>query len=73
MKNLILSILLLVIPNLVYAQPKTVFPKTYHPFIIIAHRGFNVDTPENTIESLRKAIELGVDYVEVDIRTTLEG
>lgn len=73
MKNLILSILLLVIPNLVYAQPKTVFPKTYHPFIIIAHRGFHVDTPENTIESLRKAIELGVDYVEVDIRTTLEG
>jgi glycerophosphoryl diester phosphodiesterase len=73
MKNMILRILLLVIPNLVSAQPKAIFPKTNHPFIIIAHRGFHVDTPENTIESLRKAIELGVDYVEVDIRTTLEG
>ena len=73
MKILILRILLLVIPNLVFAQSKTVFPKTNHQFIIIAHRGFHVDTPENTIESLRKAIELGVDYVEVDIRTTLEG
>jgi len=73
MKNLIFRILLLIVPNVVFAQSKTIFPKTNHPFIIIAHRGFHVDTPENTIESLRKAIELGVDYVEVDIRTTLEG
>lgn len=73
MKNIILRILLLVVPNVVFAQSKTVFPKTNDQFIIIAHRGFHVDTPENTIESLRKAIELGVDYVEVDIRTTLEG
>lgn len=73
MKCSILRIVLLVIPSVVFAQSKTVFPKTNHPFIVIAHRGFHVDVPENTIESLRKAIELGVDYVEVDIRTTLEG
>jgi glycerophosphoryl diester phosphodiesterase len=73
MKSLILRILLLGLPSVVFAQSKVVFPKTNHPFIIIAHRGFHVDVPENTIESLRKAIELGVDYVEVDIRTTLEG
>ncbi|MFN3487784.1 MAG: glycerophosphodiester phosphodiesterase family protein [Emticicia sp.] len=73
MKNLIFKILLLVIPNVVLGQSKTVFPKVSNKFIIVAHRGFHVDVPENTIESLRKAIEIGVDYVEVDIRTTLEG
>ena len=73
MKSLIIRILLLGLPSVIFAQSKTVFPKTPNKFIIIAHRGFHVDVPENTIESLRKAIELGVDYVEVDIRTTLEG
>lgn len=73
MKRLIFKILLLVIPSVVFAQSKTIFPKNNHQFIVIAHRGFHVDVPENSIESLRKAIELGVDYVEVDIRTTLEG
>lgn len=73
MKSLIFRILLLGLPSVIFAQSKVVFPKTNHPFIVIAHRGFHVDVPENTIESLRKAIELGVDYVEVDIRTTLEG
>lgn len=73
MKSLIFKILLLVIPSVVFAQSKTIFPKVANKFIVIAHRGFHVDVPENTIESLKKAIELGVDYVEVDIRTTLEG
>lgn len=73
MKSLIFNILLLVIPSVISAQSKTVFPKVSSKFIVIAHRGFHVDVPENTIESLKKAIELGVDYVEVDIRTTLEG
>jgi glycerophosphoryl diester phosphodiesterase len=50
-----------------------VFPKVKNNFVVIAHRGFHAEFPENTIESLRKAIEIGVDYVEVDIRTTLEG
>ena len=73
MKSLTLRILLLVIPSAVFSQSKAIFPKTPNNFIIIAHRGFHADVPENTLESLRKAIELGVDYVEVDIRTTLEG
>lgn len=73
MKCFTTKILLLVLPSVVFAQSKAVFPKVSNKFIVIAHRGFHVDAPENTLESLRKAIELGVDYVEVDIRTTLEG
>ncbi len=73
MKHLTAQILFLVIPSVVFSQSKVIFPKTNNSIIVIAHRGFHADVPENTIESLRKAIEIGVDYVEVDIRTTLEG
>ncbi|AFK02118.1 glycerophosphoryl diester phosphodiesterase [Emticicia oligotrophica DSM 17448] len=63
----------MVLPSVLWAQSKVIFPKTKHNFIVIAHRGFHIDAPENTIEALKKAIELGVDYVEVDVRSTLEG
>ncbi len=32
----------------------------------VAHRGFSGRYPENTLLSIEKAIELGVDYVEID-------
>lgn len=67
------KILLLLFPSLVFCQSKVIFPKTQNNFIVIAHRGNHVDVPENTIESLQKAIEIGADYVEVDVRSTLEG
>jgi glycerophosphoryl diester phosphodiesterase len=37
------------------------------------HRGAGRYAPENTLESLRKALALGADYVEFDIRTTRDG
>lgn len=36
-------------------------------FAVIAHRGFSGEYPENTLVSFQKAIELGVDYVELDV------
>lgn len=36
--------------------------------IIIAHRGANSISPENTLKSFKKAIELGADYIEFDNR-----
>lgn len=68
-----LQILCLLFPSIVFSQTKVVFPKKQNNFIVIAHRGYHHEVPENTIESLRKAIEIGVDYVQVDVRTTLEG
>lgn len=38
--------------------------------IIIAHRGASAFARENTIESFQKAIELGADMVEFDVRRT---
>ncbi len=67
------TFLCLLFPSIVFCQSKVVFPTTKNKFTVIAHRGFHAEVPENTLESLRKAIEIGVDYVEVDVRTTLEG
>ncbi len=39
----------------------------------IGHRGARGLAPENTIASLEKAIEYGVDMVEVDVRVTRDG
>ena len=40
---------------------------------VIAHRGAHKTVPENSLASLEKAIELGVDYVEIDVRRTKDG
>jgi glycerophosphoryl diester phosphodiesterase len=37
---------------------------------IAAHRGANEFAPENTLAAFRKAVELGVDLVEIDVRKT---
>jgi glycerophosphoryl diester phosphodiesterase len=40
---------------------------------VIAHRGAHNGIPENTLAAYRRAIELGCDFVEVDLRTTKDG
>ena len=41
--------------------------------LVIAHRGASWDEPENTLPAFRRAIEVGADYVEVDVRATRDG
>jgi len=40
---------------------------------VTGHRGAAGLEPENTLRSIRKAIDLGVDRVEVDVRVTRDG
>jgi glycerophosphoryl diester phosphodiesterase len=40
---------------------------------VIGHRGNRAHAPENTLESLRQAMALGVDAVEFDLRVTRDG
>jgi glycerophosphoryl diester phosphodiesterase len=40
---------------------------------IAFHRGANALAPENTIPAITKASALGADYIELDIRTSLDG
>ncbi len=41
--------------------------------LIIAHRGLNLEAPENTLPAFQKAKEAGVDGVELDILPSKEG
>jgi len=42
-------------------------------FEIVAHRGVPGEAPENTIPSFQRAMELGADAVELDVRLTADG
>lgn len=44
-----------------------------HAKPVIAHRGNRAHAPENTLESLRQAVTLGVDAVEFDLRVSRDG
>ncbi len=43
------------------------------PVMVIAHRGFSGAAPENTIAAFKKAIDLGVDMIELDVHLSQDG
>ncbi len=43
------------------------------PLTVIAHRGESRYAPENTLPAFRRAIDLGVDYVELDYHEASDG
>ncbi|HIE51609.1 MAG TPA: glycerophosphodiester phosphodiesterase [Armatimonadetes bacterium] len=44
-----------------------------HRPYVVGHRGAAGLEPENTLRSFRRALELGVDYVECDVHLTRDG
>lgn len=40
---------------------------------VLAHRGFAVDAPENTLLAFVEALALGTPYLETDVHVTLDG
>ncbi len=42
-------------------------------FQILSHRGYHVDVPENTLDAFDRAVALGVDGIETDVRLTVDG
>ena len=40
---------------------------------VVAHRGLNRRAPENTLAAAEACVALGLDYVEVDVRTSRDG
>lgn len=43
------------------------------PVQISAHRGNSLIAPENTLATFRKILEMGVEYIEMDVRTASDG
>lgn len=54
----------------IYATTCVAADQAKKPVLVIAHRGAHAQSPENSIPAIRKAAELGCDYVELDVRTT---
>jgi glycerophosphoryl diester phosphodiesterase len=44
-----------------------------HMTLLIAHRGASAEAPENTLASIKRAIDLNVDYIEIDVHLTADG
>jgi glycerophosphoryl diester phosphodiesterase len=40
---------------------------------IVAHRGASAEAPENTLEAFERAIEVGADMIEFDVRRARDG
>lgn len=54
-------------------QNKSVHSKPLYGFEPLAHRGFAQDVPENTITAFRRAYDLGVRWMEIDVHSTADG
>ncbi len=52
---------------------RAIVPMPPKGIAVIAHRGGALVGPENTLAVFRKAIALGCDYVEIDVRQTRDG
>lgn len=59
------AVFFLLISGAAYGQARHV--------VAIAHRGEHLHHPENTIAAYAEAIRLGVDFFEVDVRTSADG
>ncbi len=53
------------------AKPASAKPE--NTIRLVAHRGFTLTAPENSLASIRAAHDLGLDLCEVDLRTTADG
>ncbi len=69
---LILSSILILIYPLLYQS--IIRPSKYHlpgkHIKIVAHRGANKFAPENTLAAIKKALDIGVDMIEIDVHLT---
>lgn len=48
-------------------------PPRHGGVYVVAHRGAHEGIPENTLAAYQKAIDLGCDFVEIDLRRTKDG
>lgn len=44
-----------------------------HQVAVTAHRGSSMDAPENTLSAVRRAIDDGADFAEIDVQETADG
>lgn len=70
-KMLLLTILLFTYGCSKPPAERTALPE--NEFLIIAHRGASAYTAEHTLSSYEMAIQMGADYIEIDLQMTRDG
>lgn len=40
---------------------------------IVAHRGSSIDAPENSLAAFQRAVEVGADWIELDVQRSVDG
>jgi glycerophosphoryl diester phosphodiesterase len=80
MKSKIKAILILLLSSATYTsfgQIGSILKQLHDPndkhIMVTAHRGDWRDAPENSLEAYKRAIELGVDVIEIDLNETSDG
>jgi glycerophosphoryl diester phosphodiesterase len=71
--HILMAVLLLTANGLNARNKCEGFRKAKHGTYVIAHRGAHIGIPENSLPAYQKAIDLGCDFVEIDVRTTKDG
>jgi glycerophosphoryl diester phosphodiesterase len=71
-KSVVIAFLLCMALLPLFAQNALPTPKHGKTYVI-AHRGAHSGIPENSLPAYQKAIDLGCDFIEIDIRTTKDG
>ena len=70
---LLVALLVALAPFAVAQSIETGLHPPRHGIYVMAHRGAHQGIPENTLAAYKKAIELGADFVEIDVRTAKDG
>ena len=63
----------IIIKNYLRRQKMNYWTLSKDNIYVAAHRGWSTVYPENTLLAFRKAIEIGVDQIETDVRITRDG
>jgi len=75
LKKCLFLALALACPFTVFSQVDQIREKLLKTdeLLIAAHRAAHQNYPENSLQAIREAIDLGVDIVEIDLRVTTDG
>ena len=71
-KKGMVTVLFSLASTLLFAQNPLPAPK-HGDLYVIAHRGAHQGIPENSLAAYQRAIELGCDFIEIDVRTSSDG
>lgn len=70
---LIISVLFTSLATHAQGAPGITKPSNNGGIYVVAHRGAHQGIPGNSLPAYQKAIELGCDFIEIDLRTTQDG